>query len=281
MASPALKDSVKNPASPLPAAGSAVISAVVRPMLVVPEHERSSVQKAATVATLNVIEVADASPGLDASNVYVPGALSARFGKPATPSSVSTVVVPLNTADAEPGPRATVTLAGGLVTRAPAPSTTSTLTGGPGPYGVPVMVSPTRTFLGCVANCSLHCPEMVVVSELGATSVRSLPGGPLNPLACLARTPHVTTPELHAASATTVTVTELPGCSERFRSTTVLPETLAVPGPATDAERRTRPSGRERFAEPSCCCAPAGLLNVAENVVCEPAATEAGEMFTE
>src|SRR4051794_38177332 len=192
MASPALKDSVKNSASPLPAAGSAVISAVVRPMLVVPEQERSSVQKAATVSTLNIIEVADASPGLDASNVYVPGAPSARFGKSATPRSASTVVVPLSTADPEPGPRATVTFAEELVTRAPSPSTTSTLTGGPGPYGVPVIVSPTRTFLGCVANSSLHCPEMAVVSELGGTSVRSLPGGPLNPLACFARTVHVT-----------------------------------------------------------------------------------------
>src|SRR3954452_992279 len=143
------------------------------------------------------------------------------------------------------------------------------------------MGSPTRAFVGCVANRSLHCPEIAVVSELGATSVRSLPGGPLNPLACLARTPHVTTPELHAASATTVTVTELPGCSDRSRITTVPPEMLAVPGPGTDAERTTRPPGTERFAEPSCCCAPAGLLNVAENVVRAPAATDAGEMFTE
>src|SRR3954468_565286 len=127
----------------------------------------------------------------------------------------------------------------------------------------------------------MHCPEMAVVRELGATSVRSLPGGPLNPLACFAWTFHVTVAGLHATSATTVTVTELPGCNDRLRSSTVLPETLAAPGPSTDAEPRTRPSGRVRFAEPSCCCAPAGLLNVAENVACVPAATEAGEMFTE
>src|SRR4051794_25811009 len=133
MAGPALNDSVKNPASALPAAGSAVVSAVVRPMLVAPEHERSSAQKAATVSILNVIEVADVSPGLDASNVYVPGALSARSEKLATPRSAFTVVVPLNTADPEPAPRAIVTLAEEVVTRVPAPSTTSTLTGGPGP----------------------------------------------------------------------------------------------------------------------------------------------------
>src|SRR4051812_17099606 len=131
MAGPALKDSVKNPASALPAAASAVISAMVRPVLVAPEQERSSVQKAATVSILNVIEVAEASPGLDASSVYVPGAPSARSEKFATPRSAFTVGVPLSAADPEPGPRAIVTLAEDVVTRTPAPSTTSTLTGGP------------------------------------------------------------------------------------------------------------------------------------------------------
>ena len=97
--------------------------------------------------------------------------------------------------------------------------------------------SPTRWLLGCVTNLSLHWPEIVVVSELGAASVMSLPGGPWKSLACFARTPHVTMAGLHATSATTVTVSERPGWSARFRSRTVLPTTVAVAGPATDAER--------------------------------------------
>src|SRR4051794_1799774 len=281
MAGPALKESVKKPASALPPAGGAVICAAVRPRRVAPEQERSSAQKAATVSILNVLDVADTSPGLDASSVYVPGALSARFGNCARPRLVATDADPLSTADPELGPRAIVTLADEPVTRTPPPSTTSTPTAGPGPYGVPVIASPTRAEAGCVANCSLHCPEMVVVSELGATSVRSLPGGPLNPLACFASPSHVTVAGLHATSAATATVTELPGWSDRFRSTTVFPETVAVPGPPTDTERGSRPAGTVRFAEPSCCCAPAGLLNVAEKVVRAPAATEAGEMVRE
>src|SRR3954452_17220063 len=160
MAGPALKDSVRKPVSGLAAEESAVTSAVVRPVLVEFEQERSSAQKAATVSIRNVAELADASPGLDACNVYVPGALSARSGKLARPRFVLAVVVPLSTPAPEPGPRAIVTWADVLVTRAPAPSTTSTLTAGPGPYAAPVIASPTRAFAGCVANCSLHCPEM-------------------------------------------------------------------------------------------------------------------------
>src|SRR3954470_2346860 len=111
------------------------------------------------------------------------------------------------------------------------------------------MDSPTRAFAGCVGNRSLHWPEMVVASELGATSVMSLPGGPLNSLACFASTSHATVAGLQAMSASTATVTELPGWSDRLRSTTVLPETLAVPAPATDAERGTRPPGTVRLRE--------------------------------
>src|SRR3954452_14851499 len=151
MAGPASKESVKKPASALPAAGSAVTCVVVRPMLVAPEQERSSEQKAATVAILNVAEVAEVRPGLDATSVYVPGALSARPGNSARPRLVASDAVPPSTANPEPGPRAIVTFAAEPVTRTPAPSTTSTPTAGPGPYGVPVIASPTLAFAGSVA----------------------------------------------------------------------------------------------------------------------------------
>ena len=128
-----------------------------------------------------------------------------------------------------------------------------------------------------MTNLSSHSPEMVVASELGAASVMSLPGGPWKSLDCFARTPHVTVAGLHATSATTVTVSERPGWSARFRSRTVLPTRVAVAGPATDAERTTMPAGTVRFAEPSCWRPSGGLLNVAENAACVPAGTAPGE----
>ena len=137
--------------------------------------------------------------------------------------------------------------------------------------------SPTRWLLGCVTNLSLHWPEMVVVSELGAASVMSLPGGPWKSLACFAWTAQLTTAGLHATSATTVTASERPGWSVRFRRRMVLPTTVTVAGEATDAERSTMPAGTVRSAEPSCCFPSGGLVNVAENSACVPAGTVAGE----
>src|SRR4051794_22501199 len=96
MAGPALKDSVRNPASRLVGVPSAVTSAFVGPLLVEPVHVRSSAQNVATVSILNAADVALARPGLDATSVYAPGALSARSEKLAAPSTVAAVVVPVS-----------------------------------------------------------------------------------------------------------------------------------------------------------------------------------------
>lgn len=105
---------------------------------------------------------------------------------------------------------------------------------------------------------SAQPPVVVVVVELcDGSRFRLLPGGPLKLLACFVIWPTTwTCGALQGVRTETLTVTEPPGGSERLRSWTVKPLTVAVPcaGAPIVALRTEKPAGAVRFDEPSCCC---------------------------
>src|SRR5215218_10395198 len=213
----------------------------------------------------------------------MPGASSRRSPNVTTPATAVADVPPSSVPSPLPVARARVIVGVADVERFPSPSITSTETGGPaGSKSAALRRSPTRASCGWAAKRSAQAPVTVVVRASGAdTSVKSLPGEPLNRFACLASTLQAYAPAAHPTFAVTTTCSAAPGASARSRSSITPPRTVAEPvlDPDSDAARSANADGAVRFAEPSGCWVERFWI-VAVITDCWPAGTDAGVSAT-